>query len=99
MSQVRDYSDDVTTAKRMFMVGFIGFPLIWVMLVANYWKMSREVSAPSDLKFYVNGALIGALVLLSAYFGWIAYFQLNWETMGEMGRNLLVVGVTLPSDW
>ncbi|GBG34486.1 Gamma-secretase subunit PEN-2 [Hondaea fermentalgiana] len=89
--------EDLKTARRFFYGGFLALPLLWLLSATFFWGKLRRERVHPDLKFYVYGSALGAVVAIAGILAWVIYFQLN-VAVSESLQRLLVVTVPLNGD-
>mmetsp|Transcript_4142 Transcript_4142/g.5203 ORF Transcript_4142/g.5203 Transcript_4142/m.5203 type:complete len:96 (-) Transcript_4142:1746-2033(-) len=95
MEHLRVEREDVKLAKRLFYMGFLGLPLVWLLNLLTFqekWRKGTVAEDARDFSVYIQGSLLGFLAAVVAVTAWVAVFQINPNAF----ESLWVVAV---DDW
>lgn len=81
---------DTQIAKTMFVAGLFCLPWLWILLLLRYWRDLLDVRTPARMRFYLISSALGTIVMTALFLSWVILFQLNWQSWGHIGLNLLI---------
>eukprot|EP00727_Mastigamoeba_balamuthi_P006513 m51a1_g2482 putative presenilin enhancer (98) ;mRNA; f:75340-75830 len=81
-----------SVARKMFFLGFLFLPGVWVVLLCtfrNYWKEGSPEAR--DIRWYMKMAAVGAVLEIGMLIAWMSVYLTSWQTWGATGDKLNVI--------
>eukprot|EP00924_Labyrinthula_sp_SR-Ha-C_P014009 maker-scaffold_5-snap-gene-20.10-mRNA-1 protein AED:0.05 eAED:0.05 QI:58/0.5/0.33/1/1/1/3/0/98 len=79
--------DEKKLAFRLFVIGFLGLPLVWVVNVLTF-KDIYYLAPAGTFKTCVKGSAILSVISITALVAWAVYFQLNYKDFERYLRKI-----------
>ena len=77
--------DKVTICRKYFWGGFFLLPALWVVNCIWFSRETIKRTANRDIRRYVAGSLIGALIWTAIIIIWVSIYQTRRASWGAFG--------------
>uniref|UniRef100_A0A7S2SRD7 Uncharacterized protein n=1 Tax=Rhizochromulina marina TaxID=1034831 RepID=A0A7S2SRD7_9STRA len=74
--------DDAVTARQLFLGGFLGLPLLWLLSYLHLRPKLLAQSASREAAAWAHRSLAAVWISGAIVVFWVVYFQLRWRSWG-----------------